>query len=72
MAGGESRIWEESGRGWFKKKKREKRGKKEGKHVWRNRLEMILKSPRFKSVLLLKMQTWQIETRIKQYAGVVL
>lgn len=70
MAGGESRIWEESGRGWFKKKRKEE--KKKGKHVWRNRLEMILKSPRFKSVLLLKMQTWQIETRIKQYARVVL
>lgn len=44
--------------------RREKDGKK---HRWRNGLEMTLKSPRFKSVLLFKMQTLQIETRIKQY-----
>ena len=33
---------------------------------------MTLKSPRFKSVLLFKMQTWQIEMKLKQYTHDVL
>lgn len=32
---------------------------------WRNGLEMTPKSPRFKAVLLFKMQTRQIETKKK-------
>lgn len=42
--------------------------KKQKKHLLRSGLEMTLKSPRFKSALLFKMQKWQIEIKIKQYA----
>lgn len=39
---------------------------------WRNGLEMTPKSPRFKAVLLFKMQTWQIETKKNIYFDNVL
>lgn len=56
--GPERQKWQEGERG---------RQKEKGwwKHLWRNGLEMTLKSPCFKSVLLFKMQTLQIESRIK-------
>lgn len=46
------------------RKKAESRGELRKRRLWRNGLEMTPKSPCFKSVLLFKMQTRQIETNM--------